>query len=212
MKRKPRRGVRGIFILGVPLDVILSTLFIQVVETRKFTKPSTIFELFVTPSPKRHPNEPATRFVFQNGIIFFVGQMRFLKANKLMSSGGRHNRPVLGCRKKLTHLISQPEPRTSLVYISLRQNRYQKRWREVVWRAEARVSSGIFFLQASRTVRRWADFAIDSVKRGGSSGANNLVDRRGRSSISFRKSEIFRFERLVLAWVGIRTRFGSAEF
>ena len=91
MKREPRRGGWGIFILGVPLDVILSTLFIQVVETRKFPQTSTIFELFVTPSPKRHPNEPATRFVFQNGIIFFVGQMRFLKANKLMSLG-IHNR------------------------------------------------------------------------------------------------------------------------
>ena len=106
MKRKPRCRVGGIFILGVPLDVILST-FIQVVETRKFPQTSTIFELFVTPGPKRHPNEPATRFVFQNGIIFFVGQMRFLKANELMSSGGRHNQSVLGCRKKglLSELI-----------------------------------------------------------------------------------------------------------
>ena len=126
MKRKPRRGVGGIFILGVSLDVILSTLFIQVVETRKFPKTSIIFELFITSGPKGHPNEPASCFVFQDRIVFFSGQMRLLEANELMSSGGRHNRSVLGCRKKLSHLISQPELRTSLVYISLRQNRHQK--------------------------------------------------------------------------------------
>ena len=58
--------------------------------------------VFVTPSPQRHPNEPATRFVFQNGIIFFVGQMGLLKANKLMSLG-IHNRLVYDTVKFCFH-------------------------------------------------------------------------------------------------------------